>query len=265
MKLNINTASVFSDIKILIHQGKQYIPDVTTAEVPGIYRGRPEIISARARGGATGEEEMQLKDLCPAGAIACGPLRIDIGKCVFCGECQRKCPEKITFTKDYKIYSTSREGLIIRADENKPLTIDPQKVRNELRRCFGKSLKLRQVSAGGDNSCEWELNASGNVNFDMGRFGIEFVASPRHANGLVITGPISKNMAEALQICYDAIPHPKMIILAGTDAISGGIFAGSPALDRSFLNKYPVDLYLAGNPVHPLTIINGILNLTRGK
>ena len=106
-----------------------------------------------------------------------------------------------------------------------------------------------------------ELNAAGNVNFDMGRYGIEFVASPRHADGIVITGPISENMAGALQICYDAIPAPKLIILAGTDAISGGIFSGSPALKRDFLSKYPIDLYVPGNPVHPLTFINGVLSL----
>jgi Ni,Fe-hydrogenase III small subunit len=95
----------------------------------------------------------------------------------------------------------------------------------------------------------------------MGRFGIEFVASPRHADGVVITGPISENMAEALEICYNAIPHPKIIILAGTDAISGGIFKASPALNREFLKKYPVDLYVPGNPIHPLTFINGIMDL----
>lgn len=97
----------------------------------------------------------------------------------------------------------------------------------------------------------------------MGRYGIEFVASPRHADGIVITGPISENMAEPLQICYDATPDPKIIILAGTDAISGGIFNSSPALSRSFLDKYKVDLYIAGNPVHPLTLINGLLHLIR--
>ena len=117
------------------------------------------------------------------------------------------------------------------------MVIDPEKVRKEISKLFGNSLKLRQVSAGGDNSCEWELNAAGNVNFDMGRFGIEFVASPRHANGIVITGPITRNMAEPLQICYDAVPDPKIIILAGTDAISGGIYADSPAIDRSFLEQ----------------------------
>jgi Ni,Fe-hydrogenase III small subunit len=126
---------------------------------------------------------------------------------------------------------------------------------------FRKALKLRQVSAGGDNSCEMELAACGNVNFDMGRFGIEFVASPRHADGIVITGPVSENMAEALQICYDAIPDPKIVILAGTEAISGGIFEGSPALNREFIRKYPIDLYVPGNPIHPLTFINGVMDL----
>ena len=110
-----------------------------------------------------------------------------------------------------------------------------------------------------------ELNACSNVNFDMGRFGIEFVASPRHADGVVITGPITENMAQPLQICYDAIPEPKIIILAGTDAISGGIFEGSLALNRSFLSKYKIDLYVPGNPIHPLTFINGVLELIKKR
>ena len=138
-------------------------------------------------------------------------------------------------------------------------------IRKEITSYFSGSLKLRQVSAAGDNSCELELNACGNVNFDMGRFGIDFVASPRHADGIVITGPVSENMAEPLQICYDATPDPKIIILAGTDAISGGIFEGSPALNRSFLSKYKIDLFVPGNPVHPLTFINGVLELIRKR
>jgi len=249
---------MLSEIKILLHQGKQYIPDVTQAEVPGIFRGRPVISTA-------GADVRRLVEICPTGAIDADPVRIDMGKCVFCGECSLAFPQKIRFTKDYKICAAVREDLIISEGKDEPLTLKPEQIRKEIRSYFGHSLKLRQVSAGGDNSCEWELNACGNVNFDMGRFGIEFVASPRHADGIVITGPISANMAEPLQICYDAIPFPKIIILAGTDAISGGIFTGSPALDRSFPGKYHIDLYVPGNPVHPLTFINGVLDLIRTR
>jgi Ni,Fe-hydrogenase III small subunit len=247
---------MIDNLKILLHQGKQYIPDVTTAVVPGIFRGRP-VISAEP------VDEAKLVDLCPTNAIGRNPLQIDLGKCVFCGECAKKFPGKIRFTGDHHLATNVRERLIIREGMDEPVSLDPLQIRKEIRTIFAGSLKLRQVSAGGDNSCEWELNACGNVNFDMGRFGIEFVASPRHADGIVITGPITANMARALQMTYDAIPEPKMIILAGTDAISGGIFLGSPALDRSFLERYRVDLYVPGNPVHPLTFINGVLNLTR--
>ncbi|MFZ4464949.1 MAG: NADH:ubiquinone oxidoreductase [Bacteroidales bacterium] len=247
---------MLENIKILYHQGKQFIPNVTRVEVPGVFRGRPVISKAKV-------DESALRDLCPTHAISSQPISIDLGKCTFCGECARAFPDKVMFTKDYKLSSNERERLIIHEDEDKAIEVNPETVRKEIHRVFGRSLKLRQVSAAGDNSCEWELNAANNVQFDMGRFGIEFVASPRHADGIVITGPISENMAVPLQICYDAVPDPKIIVLVGTDAISGGIFAGSPALNRSFLEKYHIDLYIPGNPAHPLTIINGLLDLTR--
>ncbi|HEY4788603.1 MAG TPA: NADH:ubiquinone oxidoreductase [Bacteroidales bacterium] len=249
---------MLNNLKILYHQGKQYIPDVTKAKVPGIFRGRPVITNAKV-------DENELADLCPTGAISLKPFAIDLGKCTFCGECMFTRPEKIQFTKDYKISTNERNRLLIYEGSDNPIELNPDAIRKEIKTLFSGSLKLRQVSAAGDNSCELELNACSNVNFDMGRFGIEFVASPRHADGIVITGPISESMAEPLQICYDATPDPKIIILAGTDAISGGIFAGSRALNRSFLDKYKIDLYVPGNPVHPLTFINGVLSLIRKK
>ncbi len=249
---------MYNNLKILYHQGKQFIPDVTTAKVPGIFRGRPVIGTAKV-------DETELMELCPVHAISVNPVSIDLGKCTFCGECAMRFPEKITFTTDYKISTNNRESLIIKEGDDEPVTVNPEMVRPEIHNLFGRSMKLRQVSAGGDNSCEWELGAANNVQFDMGRFGIEFVASPRHADGIAITGPITENMAEALQICYDATPDPKIIVLVGTDAISGGIFAGSPALDRTFLENHTVDLYIPGNPAHPLTIINGLLDLTRKR
>jgi Ni,Fe-hydrogenase III small subunit len=242
------------NLKILWHQGKQYIPDVTTAEVPGIFRGRPLITNAEG-------DESDLAALCPTKAISSSPVSIDLGKCTFCGECARQFPAKISFTKDYKLSTNVRERLIINQGSDEEISLDPDQIRKEIRRLFGKSLKLRQVSAGGDNSCEMELNAANNVQFDISRFGIDFVASPRHADGIVITGPITSNMAEPLERCYNAVPDPKIIVLAGTDAISGGIFEGSSALDRSFLDRHKIDLYVPGNPIHPLTFMNGILSL----
>lgn len=245
---------MLNNLKILYHQGKQYIPDVTTVKVPGIFRGRPVITKAEVN-------EAELEELCPTNAITANPFAIDLGKCTFCGECAFVQPEKIKFTTDFKISTNERSRLIIKEGDEKPVELNPDIIRKEIYALFSGSLKLRQVSAAGDNSCELELNACSNVNFDMGRFGIEFVASPRHADGIVITGPISENMAIPLQTCYDATPDPKIIILAGTDAIGGGIFEGSKALNRSFLDKYKIDLYVPGNPIHPLTFINGILDL----
>lgn len=245
---------MFKSLKILWHQGKQYIPDVVNTEVPGIFRGRPIITSEVI-------DTEELCKICPTSAISTNPVSIDIGKCTFCGECAIRFPQKVKFTKDFKLASNVRSNLIIEEGENKPIRIDQNLVRKEIKSYLKHSLKLRQVSAGGDNSTEWELNAANNVNFDMSRFGIEFVASPRHADGIVITGPITENMSEALKLCYKAVPEPKIIILAGTDAISGGIFNDSPAINRDFLNQYNVDLYIPGNPVHPLTFINAILQL----
>ncbi len=249
---------MFDSFKIWLHQGKQYITDVTTTDVPGVFRGRPEISDAIA-------DEAFLADLCPTGAISGPPLSIDLGRCTFCGECMFAAPDKIKFTKDYHIASNNRDALIVKAGSNQLVQVEPDKIRSEVRRLFGRSLKLREVSAGGDGSCEMELNATGNVNFDIGRFGIDFVASPRHADGIVLTGPVSENMAEPFLEAFNSVPDPKILILAGTDAISGGIFAGSAALRRSVLDNLHVDLYVPGNPVHPLTFVNGVLSLLGRK
>jgi ferredoxin len=147
-------------------------------------------------------ESADLQNICPTGAINNNPLSIDMGKCTFCGLCEKKSNE-IKFSNFYKLASTSRENLVITKDmKAEEYYKNAVQVRNEIKKIFGKSLKLRQVSAGGCNGCEMELNACSNVNFDMSRFGIDFVASPRHADGIVITGPITENMSYALEDCY---------------------------------------------------------------
>jgi Ni,Fe-hydrogenase III small subunit/ferredoxin len=252
---------MFSEFTLLYRHGKQFIPDIYKAKVPAPYKGRPEITPVKLNE----EETNELVELCPTNALKVNPnVSLDLGKCVFCGECAHKFPNKIKFTQDHLMSSNEREGLIIKEGQTE-IVLNPNKVRAEIISYFGQSLKLRQISAAGDNSYECELNACGNVNFDMARFGIEFVASPRHTDGIVISGAISENMAQAVQICYDAVPKPKIIILVGVDAISGGIFEGSKALNRSFLEKYPIDLYVPGNPPHPLTFIAGVLEMTRRK
>jgi Ni,Fe-hydrogenase III small subunit len=247
---------MFKEIKVLKSHGKQYVKNLRTQSVSELFRGRPVI-----SGDITKDEIKTISAVCPVMAIDGKSGSIDTGRCVFCKECSFLLPEKIRFTNDYRIASNLREALIIKPGSESLIRLDENRVRKEIRRLFKSALKLRQVSAGGDNSCEMELAATGNVNFDLGRYGIEFVASPRHADGIVITGPVSKNMAEPLQIAYDATPSPKIIILAGTDAISGGIFEGSPALDRSFIETNHIDLFVPGNPLHPLTFINGVMDL----
>jgi Ni,Fe-hydrogenase III small subunit len=126
---------------------------------------------------------------------------------------------------------------------------------------FGRSLKLRQVSAGGCNACETDTNVLSTVVFDLGRFGIQFVASPRHADGLLVTGPVSRNMELALRKTYEAVPEPRIVIALGACAISGGPYRGHPEVRDGADSLLPVDLYIPGCPPHPLTILDGLLRL----
>ncbi|MCU0290134.1 MAG: NADH:ubiquinone oxidoreductase [Acidobacteria bacterium] len=246
-------------IKTRIKQGFQAIKDVRGAQLNKLFRGLPVIDNH----GECGAACRKCLELCPARAVSLEPIRIDLGKCIFCGDCQLGCPgNKIHFSNFHKLAASAPENLIV--DETVTADIYYQRAMEgseKLKKLFKRSLKLRQVSAGGCNGCEMELNACSNVNFDMQRFGIEFVASPRHADGIVITGPITENMASALEETYQATPDPKIVILVGSCAISGGIFAASGALKRDFLQQHPIDLYVPGCPTHPLTFINGLLDL----
>ena len=128
-------------LKIIYHQGKQYIPDLKKAKVPGIFRGRPEISTEKVDGNA-------LADVCPTGAIMPDPVSIDLGKCTFCGECSRLFPNKIHFTTDYRLSSNVRDRLVISEGSYQPVMLDSSAIRKEIHKYFSGSLKLRQVSAG---------------------------------------------------------------------------------------------------------------------
>ena len=250
---------IFPKIKVLKSHGWQYIPNLNDVTLTEEFRGRPELTETDNMA----DVEAAAK-ICPTGAISTVPFSLDLGRCMFCGECALCAPKNIRFTNDYKIGSTSREALIVKPGAER-VEFHHENVRKEIPELFGKALKLRQVSAGGDASVEMELNATGNVNFDFGRYGVEFVASPRHADGVVITGPISSNMAEALDICYNSIPDPKIVIVCGSEACSGGFYADSRALARRFMERYNVDLWLPGAPTHPMTFIDGVMNMLNLK
>ena len=130
-----------------------------------------------------------------------------------------------------------------------------------MRRLFGRSLRLRSVAGGSCGGCEAELTALNNVVFDMARFGIQFVASPRHADGLIISGAVSRNMAEALRRTYEAVAEPRLVIAVGACAASGGPFRGSREVADGVPADIPVDLWIPGCPPHPLTVLDGLLRL----
>ena len=246
---------ILPKIKVLRSHGLQYIPDLNAVELTEEFRGRPVLTATDDMSDAEAAAA-----LCPTGAIRTAPFTLDMGRCLFCGECALRAPRNIRFTNDYKIGSADREALVVGVGDE-AVDFHAEKVRPEIPRLFNRILRLRQVSAGGDASVEMELNATGNVNFDFGRYGVEFTASPRHADGVVVTGPVTASMAEPLQICYDAVPDPKVLIVCGSEACSGGLYADSRAVDRSFFNRHHVDLWLPGAPTHPMTFIDAVMNL----
>ncbi|HEX9400967.1 MAG TPA: 4Fe-4S dicluster domain-containing protein [Anaeromyxobacter sp.] len=229
------------------------------ARFPARFRGRPVVDPSRCGDGCGA-----CADACPTEAIVDAgkpSMAIDLGRCLFCGECETACPTGVVrFTDDHRLSARARGDLLVSRDE----PVLAKALDAEMRRVFGRSLKLRQVSAGGCNGCEAELNASGNIQFDAARFGIQFVASPRHADGIVVTGPVSDNMRLALQKTWEAVPAPKLVIAVGACAISGGVFRGSPVVAggaEAALGGVPVDLHVPGCPPHPITFLDGLLRL----
>jgi len=201
-------------------------PKAPAPALPSRYRGRPIVAGQSAS--------------------------VDLGKISFSPD------SDLVYSNDYQMAVSQREDLVLSQERTIVLA---RSLNDKMLKIFGRSLKLRQVSAGGCNACELDINVLNTPVWDLSRFGIQFVASPRHADGIVVTGPITRNMREALIKTYEAIPDPKMVIAIGGCAISGGLFSDSPQVSKGLDTIIPVDLYIPGCPPHPLTILDGLLRL----
>lgn len=223
--------------------------------LPERFRGVPELKNDRC------PPDCRLcVEACPTGAVRRDPdLAVDLGICLFCPECVQACPHGgIAFSRDARLAATRREDLVLREGEEYRLA---QALDEKMLSIFGRSLKFRSVVAGGCNACEADSNVLSTIGWDMGRFGLQFVASPRHADALWVTGPVSENMREALLLTYQAMPAPKLVIACGACAIGGGPFRGSPEVNDGVADLLPVDLFIPGCPPHPVTILDGLLRL----
>lgn len=215
------------------------------------YRGLPKVDKDAAQ-----DLVIKCSRACPQDAIDPNKRVIDMGRCLFCGTCERISEGKfISFTGNFECSAAEREHLITAGD----LPDLASHSKQHFKKLFGRSLQLRQVSAGGCNACEADLNVLATPFFDLARFGINFVASPRHSDGLVVTGPVSRNMKTALLQTYEAMPAPKVVIAVGSCSITGGPFRGSPEVSDGLDTILPVDLYIPGCPPHPMTNLHALL------
>jgi Ni,Fe-hydrogenase III small subunit/formate hydrogenlyase subunit 6/NADH:ubiquinone oxidoreductase subunit I len=250
------------------------------AEVSSQARGRPEIDFAKWK------DARPAVAACPTGALACEDksgaraVTLDLAKCTYCGLCAEadtairmtNVCELATCRKAALVtvarYALSPEGTHQRLLDPQPSTLNPQpssleaigaELKAGIAKVLGRSLHIREVDAGSCNGCEVEIVGLNSPVYDIERFGIHFVASPRHADMLLVTGPVSRNMELALRKTYDATPEPRLVVAVGACGCSGGIFGQNYASLGGVDRVIPVDVYVPGCPPNPHALLHGIL------
>jgi Ni,Fe-hydrogenase III small subunit/formate hydrogenlyase subunit 6/NADH:ubiquinone oxidoreductase subunit I len=256
------------------------------SSVEPAYRGRPRIDQSlcRAHGACA--------DVCPSGAITLTPethparsWRLDLARCLFCGLCEEACTNgAIKMTNEFELASRNRQDLIVTVNHGATIaggsgpaapataetravgTIEPTsrtasrgQLNERLRGLLSRSLHIRHMAAGSDNSTDWEIAALLNPIYDVQRLGIDFVASPRHADLLLVTGAVTRHLESALRATYDAMPSPRLVVAAGDEACGGGVLGGSYAVAGGVDRCLPVDVYVPGDPPRPEALIQGFL------
>lgn len=231
------------------------LPDLRGAAAEGLC-GLPVLEDRPCRDGCRA-----CVDGCPTGALArTGPApTLDLGRCVFCRGCEDRCEDrKIRFGADPRLASGSRDGLVLGPGRRAP---EPAATSAAVRARLGRSLRLWRAVAGDCGGCEAELRASVDAHFDLGRWGVDWAASPRDADGLVLSGPITAAIVGPLRRAWAAIPEPRLLIAVGACAISGGLYHDAPGVEPGVLAELGPHLFVPGCPPHPLTFIHGVLDL----
>lgn len=262
------------------------------------YPDSPPELSSRARGKpeidwANWKDARPAAGVCPTGAISYEDVngrraaRLDLAKCTFCGlcadvdpairmsqviECAARRRGDLVTIAEYAVTADGRHDRVLAP----PSTLDREQggispadrealeavgrqISTRVERMFGRSLHIREVDAGSCNGCEVEINGLNSPIYDIERFGIHFVASPRHADMLLVTGPVTRNMELALRKTYDAAPEPRLVVAVGACGCSGGIFGRTYATCGSVDSVVPVDVYIPGCPPNPHALLHGIL------
>jgi Ni,Fe-hydrogenase III small subunit len=233
------------------------MPDVTAARLtPAIAQG--------------------LVEVCPTKAFSLGELRdrsclkLSYAECTGCGRCEERGEGAVVAARRFTWCGFPKDNLVRLWDlesrtEITPERANPEIVRGQIQSLLGKALNIRQLDAGSCNGCEAEISALTNPYYDLERFGIHFVASPKPADMLLVTGPVTRNMAEAVKTTYEAVPPPKLVVAVGACGCSGGIFAGSHAVVGGVDSVIPVDGYIPGCPPTPAMLMTGILEVLRRR